>query len=135
MIFGGGMGYLCAASGERVGDRLADFQERYFRYPEETNLAASWYTEQAKAGREVYFCAHLLTEPRRSKETAAPLSALYADGEGAEINMSVPEPSVVVESSPGRTQLYWTLSEAVEPGTGERLNRRLAYATGADMSG
>ena len=49
--------------------------------------------------------------------------------------MSVPEPSVVVESSPGRTQLYWTLSEAVEPGTGERLNRRLAYATGADMSG
>ncbi len=134
-VFGNGEGYLCVASGSRDGERLRDFRERYFRYPEQAEDAAGHARDEDEAGRETYFCAHLLTEERRAKDTAAPVRALYADGDGAQVPEDVPEPSVVVESSPGRTQLYWLLSRPVEPGAAERLNRRLARAVGADMSG
>jgi hypothetical protein len=74
-------------------------------------------------------------EERRAKYAAAPLSALYADGDGAKVPEGFPEPSIVVESSPGREQFYWLLTEPVAPEVGERLNRRLSHAMGADMSG
>jgi hypothetical protein len=40
-----------------------------------------------------------------------------------------------VISSPGREQYWWRLSRPVAPEEGEDLNRRLAYAMGADLSG
>ncbi|MDP9486108.1 MAG: hypothetical protein M3Q49_10050, partial [Actinomycetota bacterium] len=134
-VFGDGEGYLCVASGSRDDERLRDFRERYFRWPERAQDAAGYARNEDEAGRETYFCAHLLTEERRAKGTAAPVRALYADGDGAEVPESVAEPSVVVESSPGRTQLYWLLPGPVEPKTAERLNKRLTHAIGADPSG
>ncbi len=134
-VFGGAEGYLCVASGSRDGERLRDFRERYFRYPGQAEDAAGYARDEDEAGRETYFCAHLLMEEHRAKDTAAPVRALYADGDGAQVSEDAPEPSVVVESSPRRTQLYWLLSRPVEPRAAERLNRRLARAVGADMSG
>nr|MDP9487637.1 hypothetical protein [Actinomycetota bacterium] len=96
-VFGDGEGYLCVASGSRDGERLRDFRERYFGYPAQAEDAAGYVRDEDEAGRETYFCAHLLTEERRAKATAAPIRALYADGDGAEVPESVPEPSVVVE--------------------------------------
>jgi hypothetical protein len=61
--------------------------------------------------------------------------ALWADGDRAEVPEGFPAPSIAVESSPGRTQLYWCLTGAVEPEVAERLNKRIASAIGADMSG
>ncbi len=134
-VFGDGEGYLCVASGSRDVERLQDFRERYFNYPAQAQDAAVYARNEDEAEREVYFCAHLLTEERRAKATAAPIRALYADGDGAEVPESVAEPSVVVESLPGRTQLFWLLSGPVEPKTAERLNKRLTHAIGADPSG
>jgi hypothetical protein len=47
----------------------------------------------------------------------------------------MPHPTAVVISSPGREQYWWRLSRPVEPEEGQDLNRRLAYAMGADLSG
>ncbi|MDP9458399.1 MAG: hypothetical protein M3Q60_22070, partial [Actinomycetota bacterium] len=134
-IFGDEEGYLCVASGSRDGEGLRDFRERYFRWPARAQDAAVYVRDENEAEREVYFCAHLLTEERRAKATAAPIRALYADGDGARVPEDAPEPSVVVESSPRRTQLYWLLTSPVEPEVAELLNRRIARAVGADMSG
>lgn len=137
-IFGEGEGYLCVASGGREGQAgpgLVGFREAYFLYPGEADRAARWCAAESGSGREVYFCAHLLTGPRRRKGDAAPVRALWADGDGATLPEGFPEPSVTVESSPGRTQLYWALDEPVEPAAAERLNKRIILATGADPSG
>ena len=81
----------------------------------------------------------LLRAPRDTtapfKENATPLAALYVDGDGAKVGSRIPEPTATVESSPGREQFWWALSEPVAPKEGEELNRRLAYAMGADRSG
>ena len=47
----------------------------------------------------------------------------------------MPQPTAIVVSSPGREQYWWRLSRPVAPEEGEDLNRRLAYAMAADLSG
>ncbi len=137
MIFGDAEGYIGLFSGLRVeGENdLQGIKNRYLRYPLDAERALDWCLAESEAGREVYFCVHILTEPRRIKQNAVPVRALWADGDYAEVTEGVPEPSVVVESSPGRTHLFWLLTEPIEPEVAERLNNRIARAIGADRSG
>lgn len=112
-----------------------DFATRYFRWPEEAEEAARYALEESDEGRNVYHCAHLLSERRRSKGNATSVSCLWADGDGAEIPEGMPHPTLTVESSPGRYQYYWRLERRVPPGEAEEMNKRMAYAVGADKGG
>jgi hypothetical protein len=94
-----------------------------------------WLREKAVHGQETYFCGHLLTARRRVKENAAPLLALYVDGDGAKAPHTLPAPTATAQSSPGREQFYWGLTEPVTPEFGEQLNRRMALAMGGDKAG
>ena len=137
-LFGEQYGFIGGFSGLRpaVGDkRLKEMRSAYFSYPDERHRALDWLRKEATRGRETYFCGHLLTTKRRVKENAAPLSALYVDGDGAKVTPALPAPTVTVQSSPGREQFYWCLSEPVSPEFGEWLNRRLALAMGGDKGG
>lgn len=136
LVFCGQRDFLCVFSGRRiVGNVLEKTKSRYFEFPGQAKEAARYAEGESAVGREVYFCAHLLTQQRRIKENAAPLAALYVDGDGAKVGAGMPEPTATVESSPGREQFWWALSEPVMPKEGEELNRGLAYAMGADRSG
>ena len=138
-IYGTEQGVLCLFSGVRPEPGSKGLQRAhttYFDWPEEAERARAWIVREAHSeGREAYHCAHLLTGRRRIKENAAPMRALYVDGDGAGVPGHLPPPSVVIESSPGRAQFYWRLSSTVTPDVGEGLNRRLAYAMDADRSG
>jgi hypothetical protein len=105
------------------------------RYPEEIAHAERFCLGHSSEGREVYFCAHLLSRRRRIKANAAPVSTLYADGDGATVGDGIPEPTAVVQSSPGREQFFWGMLSPMPPQEAELLNRRLSYAMGADESG
>lgn len=137
-IYGEQRGILALFSGLRPGPgskKLKDTCPGYFEWPSEREQARVWVEGEAAAGRETYHCGHLLTARRRIKDNAAPLSVLYVDGDGATPGPEIPDPTAVVESSPGREQYYWRLAEPVPPEFGEQLNRRLAYAMGGDKSG
>lgn len=137
-VFGEAAGVLAIFSGERPepgGKRLDDPRTLYLEYPRETQKAEALCRRLSDEGREVYQCAHLLTTRRRVKASAAPLTACYVDGDGAKVGPGMPEPTAVVVSSPGREQYWWRLSRPVEPEEGEDLNRMLAYAMAADLSG
>jgi P4 family phage/plasmid primase-like protien len=111
------------------------FQTEYFEYPNQAQDAAKRVITLSESGHDVWHCAHLLAGRRRVKENATAVAALYVDGDGAQVPDHLPQPTAVVRSSPGREQLYWRLSMPVPPEVGEDLNRRLAYAMGADKSG
>jgi hypothetical protein len=137
-IFGESTGLLAIFSAERPEPRskqLDDPSTLYFDYPRETRRAEEHCKRLCAEGREVYQCAHLLRSRRRVKASAAPLTACYVDADGAKPGDNTPRPTAVVISSPGREQYWWRLSRPVEPEEGEDLNRRLAYAMGADLSG
>ena len=131
-------GIVALFAGKRTepGSRkLANCYSTYFQYPEEIAHAEHFCLGRSSEGCEVYSCAHLLNRRRRIKPNAAPLLALYADGDGATVGNGIPEPTAVVQSSPGREQFYWRLASPIPPGEAELLNRRLSYAMGADESG
>jgi len=132
-IYGDERGILALGYAEPAAD--AAFHHQYFDYPVRTEQAAERARELSEGGFNVWHCAHLLTAKRRVKENAAVITALYVDGDGAQVPPNLPQPTAVVKSSPGREQFYWRLSMPVPPEIGEGLNRRLAYALGADKSG
>jgi hypothetical protein len=137
-IFGESEDILAVLSGKRSqpgSKQLDDPRTLYFEYPRETRRAEELCRRLSDEGREVYHCAHLLTSRRRVKSCAARLSACYVDGDGAKPTANTPPTTAVVISSPGREQYWWRLSRPVKPEEGEDLNRRLAYAMAADLSG
>ena len=137
-IYGDQSGIVALFSGERTelgSSRLTKCQSTFFQYPPQIDNAERFCLRRSSEGCEVYSCAHLLDHPRRIKANAAPLLALYADGDGARVRDGMPEPTAVVRSSPGREQFYWGLTSLVPPQEAEHLNRRLAYMMGADESG
>jgi hypothetical protein len=137
-LFGGQSGILAIWSAQRTDDReinKGSAKTRYLDYPGKAEDALSYALEESESGREAYFCAHLLTAHRRTKENAAPALALWGESDGAEVPMNGLGPTAVVESSPGRFHVYYRLSAAVPPELAEVLNKRLALKIGADPSG
>jgi hypothetical protein len=136
-IFGDGRGYLALFSGLRPepGSRLTLPHQAYFEFPGATAAAVRWIEREAGEGRDLYHCAHLLRHAHRRAEDAAPLKSLYVDLDGELPEQPLLTPTIVVESSPGHSQLYYRLTRLVDPRHGAELNRRLAVALGGDSSG
>jgi len=131
------VGLFCGTRPAPGSGKLLDPRSAYFEYPRRVREAKAWCLRRSEEGREVYFCAHLLTARRRTKEHAAPVLALWADADVSSppADSLVPPPTAVVESSPGRRHLFWRLSRSLPPPEAELLNRRISRAVGADRSG
>jgi len=112
-----------------------NFRTHYFNYPKAADTAAEWTLDKAQEGHEVYFCAHLLAEPRRIKENATAVHSLWGDLDGAKVPEGETAPTAVIQSSPGHYHCYWRLTDPIPPEAAELLNKRLALATAADPSG
>lgn len=139
-IYGEAPGLLALLAGRRTGSgrdtkgRLTSTRTTFFRYPDDVVEAARWSAAASEQGLESYYCAHLLMARRRTKNAAAPVLALWADADGPML-ADAPEPTAVVESSPGRAHLFWRLRRSLSPTAAEALNQRLAFSLGADPSG
>jgi hypothetical protein len=127
-------GYRPPSTGHKHGE-LGSIRQEFFLYPSELDQALSHIEEEAGKGREVYFCAHLLTQPKRQKQYAAPIICLYVDGDKATVTEDMPKPTLTLETSPGRYQYFYKLNKAIDPYEAERLNKKLANAIDADLSG
>jgi hypothetical protein len=139
-IFGDQTGYLCLWTGTRLEpDGKIDQQtvaQEFYAYPADAEGAERWLRRQARQPRrDTYICAHLLTERARTKDSAAPILALFADMDTAPPPTTVLQPTALVQSSPNRFQAYWRLTRALPAAEAEALNHRLTRALGADPSG
>ena len=117
----------------------ANWKGEFYHWPEQAEAAATRALQLDAEGRDVYFCAALMTTRDRRKELAAPVQTLWCDldrdrDKRADIGRG-PQASVVVESSPGNAHVYYRLSSQIEPARAEGLNSRIAHAIGGDKSG
>lgn len=137
LIFGNHDGdYFCIAYAPRDMDRKK-FREQFFRYPNEIPLALELINEVAQSNN-VWFCPQLFSKRKRVKETVAYTPCAWSDLDTCEPEELFLEPTVTVESSPGRYQALWLFDKELDPDDAENVSQRIAYAhaaSGADRSG
>ena len=85
------------------------------------------------------FIARNQCEGHRSEKAISRVRGVHADMDDVSAKeladlIGLLQPSIVVESSPGRYQLYWQLSEGeyLEPAEAKAINQCLAFQYGAD---
>jgi RepB DNA-primase from phage plasmid len=138
-LFEGLEGYLVTFTGQqstRSDARSNDLdatEQHSWRWPTQAEDAAHYLLEQSQTGRDAYFGVHLFRRSgNRRAENAAEVLALWVDGDGARVPKDWPQPTAVVESSPGRHHFYWRLTRPVDPEDAAQFNRRLCYGMGGD---
>ncbi len=132
-------GYLVTFTGKQSSRRdarpneLDTTKQRSWQWPAEKEEAAAYLEAESDRGRDAYFGVHLFTRPgTRRAEYATEILALWVDGDGAKVPEEWPQPTAVVESSPGRQHYYWRLTRPIDPHDAAQLNRRLCYGMGGD---
>lgn len=138
-LFGDLEGYLVTFTGKQSqrpdarANELDDTRQRSWRWPAEKEEAAEYLGAESVKGRDAYFGVHLFKRPgTRRKEDAAQVLALWVDGDGAQVPEEWPQPTAVIESSPGRQHFYWRITRPIEPERAAQLNKRLCYGMGGD---
>ena len=132
-IFGRAEGYVCVAT-------LSDtkrFNERFYHYPKDLSLMVA-DIQASVQGNNLYFCPQLFGVKKRNKENVVVTPNAWSDLDFCIPENLLIEPTIVVESSPGRYQAYWVFKEDVDPDDAENLSKRIAYHhvnEGADISG
>lgn len=127
-------GYICLAYKDPESPTMT---EEFFMYPDELPQVL----ESINRGflqHNAYFCPQLLETKRRRKETVKACTAAWADLDECPPEVLAIEPSILIESSPGRYQALWCFEESMDPVDAERISHNIAYAhrgDGCDQGG
>ena len=120
-VYGAGVGQAVIVLPNFDGRPINDF---WFEYPEELDKMVA-LVEQHNTG-SVWFSPNLFSEQRRTKDASLLLNVAAADADSCDpSNFRLP-PSIVIESSPGRYQVYWILDGNNDSLEVAKLNRRIA---------
>jgi hypothetical protein len=137
-LFRDATGFLCLARLNRDKEEAkGGWKEEFFRFPDQLNEAINFVAKYASSN-DIYFCPQLLNQKRRTKDTVVECSVAWADLDTCHPSVLLLEPTITVESSPGRYQAYWAFNELQDPADAEDVSRRIAYkhhAEGADKTG
>lgn len=135
LIFGPeATGYACIAFLEHTTRKM---QQLWFEYPAQLEDMLVSITENSKRLAHFYFSTALYeNKGSREKQHAKTSTIIHCDLDSCDPRLLLVEPSVLVQSSPGRFQAFWVLEHPVHPAEAEDVNRRIAYYhkdQGADM--
>lgn len=126
--FGDNEGIICIARRE---PGTQSFEEDFFAYPSQLEELCNHVLQFAPT-HDLWYCPQLLARRRRTKDSVKLCPTAWADLDSCEPGNLAIEPSITIESSPGRWQALWLFDEAVAPLDAEDVSRRIAYAHAAD---
>lgn len=137
LLFGQNRGYVCIAR-LNMNDKK-DMRERWFEWPAQMKLIEE-EVERNGEYYNVYFCPQLFNKKERKRQYVEHTPNAWADLDTCSPEFLDVQPTIIVESSPGRYQGYWVFdpTKPVVPQDAEDLSRRIAYHhknQGADTSG
>lgn len=135
-VFGDNEGYVCIAYGPRNGNRKL-FREEFFKWPLDAEEILA-LVNRVYQGNNVWYCPQLFSKRKRDKDVCSSTPSAWSDLDTCDPDLLHVEPTVLVESSPGRYQALWVFDREVDPSDAENLSQRIAYKhadDGADRSG
>lgn len=107
------------------------WKEHWFEWPTDVNEIV-YRAKQLSASHNVYFTAHLFSQPQSRKACVLPTRTIQADLDNADVHSLPIQPTVVLETSPGRYQAFWILKNDpglnIPPDEIERLSCKLTYS-------
>lgn len=120
-IFGDSEGHAVIVLPNFDGKPVNDF---WFNYPAQLDDMVALVEENTTGS--VWYSPNLFGAKSRTKQTSLTLNVAAADADTCEPeNFRLP-PSIVVETSPGRYQVYWLLDGENDSAEVAKLNRRIA---------
>lgn len=134
LIFGPCHGFISIAT---LAPRTRNWNEKFFEYPSQLDEMLL-HIQGVAPSNNVYFCPMILMRPERKKETVDTCPTIWADLDTCHPDNLLVQPTVTLESSPGRYQAFWVLEESQAPEDVEPVNKRIAYhhaPQGCDKTG
>ena len=137
-------GHICIAF---LSSDKKNLREHWFEYPQELPLLLDTIVKESREINHAYFCPQLFRtrdfkrsdgKGPRVKENVLSCTVVWADLDTCDPALLLVEPTVLIQSSPGRWQAYWVLNKETSPVQAESISRKIAYAhavNGADRSG
>lgn len=122
--------YICIST-----KRKNKWRDHFFKTPLDKETLEDFFNNFDTNRYDLYFCPHPFKEPKRLKENAIATPYLWSDLDNANPLNVNPKPNIAWESSPNRYACLWILQETPSLKETEELNKKLAYANGADVSG
>jgi hypothetical protein len=84
---------------------------------------------------DFYYSPNAFSKRRRLAEFALSTSLAWCDIDGADPKQFRPQPTILIETSPGRYQGLWKFNTAVEPAQAEAVSRHLTNTYHGDKGG
>lgn len=132
-VFGDGRGYVCVTRTTRVGEENVPNRDKYFLYPEELDDMVTFCTRYSH--ESIYFVPTLLSEKNRRKPSVSYGEVAFAEADLFPVaDLRVP-PSLVVQTSPNKTHVYWKITDETNPLELERLSHAVVVAHPKDETG
>lgn len=112
-----------------------DWAQRAFEYPKDLNSIQK-YVDEHNTMSSVYFCPHLFrTSGRRVKDNSLPTRFLWVDKDAGSLADIEPRPTMCWQTSEGKWQALWQLTDPLEMDKAEVLNKKLIPKTRGDKGG
>lgn len=117
--------YFCLSTKSASGK----WKDHFFSRSQLKDIPA--FIDKHNGKTNLYMCPHGLTQKKRIKSHCVPPLVVFSDLDEIDPKSLPVEPTVLIESSPGRYVGYWYTDSPVS----EKLNRGFTYLIGADRSG
>lgn len=125
-------GYVCIAYAH---SKRGGFREEFYNWPTEKQQLAN-FVDSISEDYNVWFCVSFLDAHSRMKEHCRSNTFVWSDLDAVDLETVKPEPTAVLETSPGRYQGFWRLSGESIPGDlAEDYSRRITYSNNGDKGG
>lgn len=120
---------------EKPGQKSPIDKQQWFSYPAELDKMVQF--AKSKAHKDVYLPVALFKADRRVPENATVVSNLWNDTDLFDPADYRIQPSIIVQTSEGRTHCWWTLDKPYDAKQAETVVKKITYAhkgAGADVS-
>jgi len=132
VVWGRQDGYVCLSTKE-PGNKKS-WSDNIYKWPQDRAKIGKFIKRHAE-DYDVYWAPMVFSKPQRSAGYSTPCPYLWADLDPVNPHNCFIKPSIAWESSPGRYQAIWLLSDDIDPVDHDELNKRMTYAVQADKSG
>ncbi len=107
--------------------------QKFFNWPDQREQLLKYC--EANKDKDVYTSGTLFKGTRARKTNAKAVSCVHADADTFNVDDARVPPSMIVQSSPGKTQLWWLIEDTSDPSRIEPLSHSVSLAHPKDATG